>query len=41
MNRRQAVAMLELIADLYLVANEPEPQPQPNGAAAKKEPVKT
>lgn len=31
MNKQQAVALLELIADLYRLANEPDPQPVTNG----------
>jgi hypothetical protein len=27
MNKQQALALLELIADLYRLANEPEPAP--------------
>jgi hypothetical protein len=44
MNKPQALALLELIADLYRLANEPEPEPGPaptvvpNGRAAAKEP---
>ena len=34
MNARQARALLELIADLYLVASLPEPQPSTNGKEA-------
>lgn len=44
MNARQARALLELIADLYTVAQTPEPQPEPepvpNGTApSSKEPA--
>lgn len=41
MDARQARALLELIADLYTLAQTPEPAPPPsNGKAETFEPVK-
>lgn len=38
MNRRQAQALLALIADLYILASEPDPEPPPapNGVTVEK-----
>lgn len=45
MNTRQAKALLELLADLYLLASAPDPPPEPppvpNGAAEKMQGAKT
>jgi hypothetical protein len=42
MNKRQAVALLELIADLYVLANEPDPPvPATNGREQAKQPERT
>lgn len=40
MNAQQARAMLELIADLYLLASTPEPEPVRNGKVEHPEAVK-
>lgn len=40
MNQQQARALLELLADLYILAQIPEPPPVPNGKVETFEPVK-